>query len=74
MPHQITVTAKTGPDRTSTAVVIPNVTRLDFDLNDKILQVYSDNQAGNQIKEYELSAVTTVTVAIASGNWTVTVS
>lgn len=69
MPHQVTVTAKTGPDRTNTALVVPSVTRMDFDLNDKILQVFTDNQSGNQIKEYELSAVTTVTCTVSSGNW-----
>jgi len=69
MPHQVTITAKTGPDRTNTAAVLANVTRLDFDLNDKILQVHTETQSGNQIKEYELSAVTTVTCTVTAGNW-----
>lgn len=69
MPHQVTVTAKTGPDRTNTAAVITGVLRMDFDLSDKTLQVYTENQAGNQIKEYELAAVTTVTCTVTSGNW-----
>jgi hypothetical protein len=74
MPHQVTVTAKTGPDRTNTAIVIPSVTRMDFDLNDKILQVHTETQSGNQIKEYELSAITTVTCTITTGNWAFTLS
>jgi len=69
MPHQVSITAKTGPDRTITAAVVPNVIRMDFDLNDKVLQVHTENQAGNQIKEYELGAVTTVTCTITGGNW-----
>ena len=69
MPHQVTVTAKTGPDRTNTALVHTGVLKMNFDLNNKILQVYTENQAGNQIKEYELGAVTTVTCSVTTGNW-----
>jgi hypothetical protein len=32
MPNQVTVTAKTGPDRTNTALVIPLVLGVDFQL------------------------------------------
>lgn len=74
MPHQITVTAKTGPDRQVTAVVLPNVTNVNFDLNDKVLQINQDNQSSNQIKEYELASVTTVTCTVTSGNYAFVVS
>ena len=74
MPHQATVTAKTGPDRTNTAVVIPNVTGVDFQLNDKRLFISTEQGVGDNIKEYDLSGVTTVTVTITAGNYAVVVS
>jgi hypothetical protein len=74
MPHQVTVTAKTGPDRTNTAAVIPNVTRIDFDLNDRTVQVYADNQSGNQIKEYELTTAATVTFTNTAGNYSIVIA
>jgi hypothetical protein len=74
MPHQATVTAKTGPDRQLTAAVIPNVIAIDFQLNDKRLFITTETQAGDNIKEFDLSTVTAVVVAITGGNWAVTVS
>jgi hypothetical protein len=74
MPHQATVTAKTGPDRTNTAVVIPNVTGVDFQLNDKRLFISTEQGVGDNIKEYDLSGVTAVTVTITAGNYAVVVS
>jgi hypothetical protein len=74
MPHQLTVTGKTGPDRTVTAAVLLDVQRADFQLVDKRLQVHLANQSGNQIKEFDLSPTTTVTFSITSGNYTMVVS
>jgi len=75
MPHQATVTAKTGPDRQVTALVIPNVNQVDFQLNDKRLFVHTDTTTGgDHIKEFELTSVTTVTFTITGGNYAVVVS
>ena len=74
MPHQATVTAQTGPARQVTAVVIPNVLEVDFQLVGKRLFIQTENAAGDNIKEFDLSSVTTVTVAITTGNWAITVS
>jgi hypothetical protein len=75
MPHQVIVTsAKTGPDRVVASTTIPNVTKIEFDLNDKLLSVFTENQAGNQIKEFDLTAIGTVTFAITAGNYTVTIA
>jgi hypothetical protein len=74
MPHQATITGKTGPDRTITAAVIPNVTGMDFQLNDKRLFVSTEQGVGDNIKEFDLATVTAVTFAISGGNYTVTVS
>lgn len=74
MPHQVTVTAKTGPNRTNTAAVLTNVDRVDLDLAKAKVQVYLQNQAGNQIKEYDLVGVTAVTVTITAGQYAVVIS
>jgi hypothetical protein len=74
MPHQVTVTAKTGPNRTNTAAVLTNVDRIDLDLAKSKVQVYLQNQAGNQIKEYDLAGVTAVTVTITAGVYAVVIS
>ena len=74
MPHQATVTAKTGPDRQNTAQVIPNVTGIYFALNDKRLFVQTEIGVGDNIKEYDLNSVTAVTFSISSGNYSVTVT
>jgi hypothetical protein len=74
MPHSATVTGKTGPDRAVTAMVIPNVVGIEFDLNDKRLFIETEQGYGDNIKEFDLSLTTAVTVAISAGNWTVTVA
>jgi len=74
MPHQVTVTAKTGPDRQITGLVIPNVQGLDFQLDSKRLFIQTDTASGDNIKEFELTSVATVTVAITAGNWAVTIA
>ena len=74
MPHQATVTAKTGPDRQVTGLVLLNVIGVDFQLNDKRLFVQVETGVGDNIKEFDLSAVTTVTVTITNGNYSVTVA
>lgn len=74
MPHSATITGKTGPDKTVTAAVIPNVQGVDFQLDTKRLFVATDTTSGDNIKEFDLSLTTAVTVAIVAGNWTVTVA
>lgn len=75
MPHQLVITsAKTGPDRTIAGQTIPNVTNIEFDLNGKRLLVQVENQAGDNVKEFDLTQVAAVTVSIVLGNWTVTIA
>jgi hypothetical protein len=74
MPHQVTVTAKTGPDRQNTAIVYPDVVGVDFQLNDRRLFVQTVQAAGDNVKEYDLTSVTAVTVAITGGNWAITIA
>jgi hypothetical protein len=74
MPHQATVTAKTGPDRANTAIVLNDVVGIDFQLNDKRLFVQVGPGVGDNIKEYDLSGVTVVTCTITAGNFAFVVS
>jgi hypothetical protein len=74
MPHQATITAKTGPDRQLTAVVIPKVIGIDFQLDSRRLFIQTETEAGDNIKEFDLGTVTAVTVTITAGNWAVVVS
>jgi hypothetical protein len=74
MPHTVTITGKTGPNRTNTAIALSAVDRVDFDLKGGKVQVYIQNQAGNQIKEYELAGITAVTVTITAGQYAFVVS
>ena len=74
MPHQATVTAQTGPGRQVTAAVINNVQGVDFQLNDRRLFIQTDTAVGDNIKEFDLSTVTVVTVTITAGNYAVVVS
>lgn len=67
--HQVTITAKTGPAAQNTALVINNVRRLEFDLDLPRLQIQITQGVGDNIKEYDLTGVTTVTCAITSGNY-----
>jgi hypothetical protein len=66
--HQVTVTAKTGPNVTNTALVIGNVRRLEFDMDLPRLQIQVVTGSGDNIKEYDLTGVTTITCTVTAGN------
>lgn len=73
MPHQVTVTAQTGPARQLTTTVIPNVNEVTFSPNQKMLRVQIDDANGRN-KEFDLAAATTVTCTITTGNFAFIVS
>jgi phage baseplate assembly protein gpV len=73
MPHQVTVTGKTGPDRTVTAAVITNVKSVDFQLDAKRLFVETEVGVGDNIKEFDLT-FTTATFTITGGNYAIVLS
>lgn len=64
---QVTVTAKTGPNIQNTAVVIPNVQAVNFDLMQPSIQIQTVTQAGDNIREYDLTGVTTITATVTAG-------
>lgn len=70
MPSQATVTAKCGPNRTNTAIVVSNVISARFDFARQTVQFETVNTSGNQLKEYDLSGITTITCAVSGTNYT----
>lgn len=76
MPGTIsaTVTAKTGPAQQVTAGVFTNVKAFTVDLNENVLTLFYSNPASYPSRDFDLTGVTTFTVSISSGNYTVTVS
>lgn len=72
MASQLTVTAKTGPAVQNTALVLSDVTNINFDLVGRVVQVFQ-NSTG-KIKEYDLVGVTTVTFTISGSSYTMVIS
>jgi hypothetical protein len=74
MPINATITAKTGPDRQVTAGVFVGTGLLILP-DRKILQLFQGGDTNTPaMKEFDLSAATTLTVVISGANYTVVVS
>jgi hypothetical protein len=71
MPHQVTVTANTGPARPLTAFVVLNATQILFNPDLKTLRVRIND---GSIRDFDLNAATTVTCSISAGNYSFVVS
>ena len=70
-----TVTADYGPGRTATAKVISGIKAFFVDVANQVLYFKLENSDPNSPQlEYDLTGVTTFTVAISSGNYTLTIS
>ena len=67
-----TVTAKTGPNVSNTAIALANVSSVTYDNNRMMLFVTQQNPA--RTVEYDLTGVTTATITITSGNFVFAVS
>jgi len=85
-PHKVVVTAKTGPASQVTALNVLSVTGVAFDLTRGVMIVTQDQAVvmnplaaspadgqSDNVKEYDIAAAATITVAIAAGAYTVTV-
>lgn len=70
MPSTLTVTGKNGAGITVTALVLSDIASFSVDVNTKILTVVQDSVT----LQFDISAATTFTVVIASGNYTITIS
>lgn len=66
-----TITGKTGPAETITALVLANVTRVDFQLDRKVVTIYYGN---NQVFETDYAVTVTVTDTISGTTSTFTLS
>ena len=66
----VVVTAKTGPAIAASALSLPGVSAFNFDLGRNVLQVV---QSG-VVKEFDLTATTTVTCTISSTVYTLTLT
>jgi hypothetical protein len=70
-----TVTAKSGPATQSTALSLTGITVFTADVRRSVLRFYQGgSETDGPAKEFDLNGVTTFTVAISGGNFTVTIS
>jgi len=70
MANTATVTGKSGPGLTATAIVLNNVTDLDFQQSRYVIQITGDGYRA----EFDAYNTATVTYTIASRNATVVIS
>lgn len=73
MPASVTVTGQLGPARAITALAIPNAVEVMFVPDPKILRVKTTDVNGS-IKDFDISAATTVTCTITAGAYAFVVS
>ena len=73
MPINATVTAKTGPNSQVTALALPGLSSMVVSPDRKVLQLFNENSPVPS-KEFDLTGVTTFTVAVSGNTWTLTVS
>lgn len=62
-PATATVTAKSGPNITNTAIVISGITSMSIDWRRMVIQLYQGNELTGPAKEFDLTGVTTLTIA-----------
>jgi len=67
---QVTVTAKAGPGLTVTAQVITDVISFNFDTVNELLTVTTLKGINN----YDITAVTTITLTVSGSNYTLTLT
>ena len=74
MAHQVTITGQIGPALLRTAAVIPNVIEVIFVPDSKLIRVKTSDAPPGQIKDFDVSAATTVTCTITAGSYAFVVS
>lgn len=73
MPNAITVTGKTGPGLTETAIVYNNITDLDFNLGSNVLTI-THGLVNSRKTEVDLYSIATITYTVSAHVATVAVS
>lgn len=71
MPSQATITGKTGPAQTVTALVLTNLRVFHMDLAGRSVLLTESDQGK---REFDINATTTLTCTIAAGVATIVVS
>ncbi len=72
MANTATITAYSGPGIAATAIVLTDVTQINFDLDAGVLFV---NQGGNEkVNQFELTGSNTITLTASGGSYTLTVT
>lgn len=75
MADTVTVTGKSGPDQTVTAVVITDVTKIEIDTVNSVLSITGViGSMQPSVHEFDIRSQNTVTVTKSGLNWTVVVS
>lgn len=74
MAHQVTVTGQIGPALLRTAAVIPNVTEVVFLPDAKLIRVKTSDAPPGLVRDFDVSAATTVTCTITAGSYAFVVS
>lgn len=75
MPINATVTAKLGPGNQATAMVLNGITGMLVLPDRKVLQLFTGGDTNSPpAKEFDLTGVTTFTIAIVGNTYTVVVS
>lgn len=72
----VTITGQTGPGITNTAIVLPNVTNIRFNIGGNTIEVtYTPTGQGtSKTVFYQYSNIATVTYTISAGVATITIS
>jgi hypothetical protein len=73
MPHQVTVTGQVGPAKVLTTAVVANVNEVTFVPDPKLLRLKTNDLPG-VVRDFDVSAATTVTCVITTGNYAFTIS
>lgn len=75
MPVNATITAKTGPDRTVTAGSFTGATGVLFLPDRNVMQLFTGGDTNSPpAKEFDMAAVTTITLTKSGTTYTLTVS
>jgi hypothetical protein len=75
MPVNLTITAKSGPDKQNTAAVFSGRTGILFLPDRRILQLFEGGDTNSPpAKEFDLTGVTTVTCVVSGTTLSFTVS
>lgn len=75
MPSTVTVTGKVGPASTVTALVLTNVSKFSIDTTNELLTVeLGEGSQPPKVREFDISAATTITCTVSGNSYTLTIS